>query len=577
MIPKEKIEEIREKSDIVALVSEYLQLKKRGKNFLALCPFHSEKTPSFTVSQDKQIFHCFGCGEGGNVFAFLMKMEKLDFVEAVELAGEKSGIHIEKSKGSGEFKDYKDKIFNLLELACKFYETELEKDSGAPAREYIEKRQIKSAKKFRLGFAEDSFSSLINHLLSKGAKEKEIEAAGLIIPRQEKSGYYDRFRNRLMFPIFDIRGRIIGFSGRALGNNEPKYMNSPDTVVFNKGECLFAMNFAKEDIKKSKYAILAEGNIDVVSCHEAGFKNTVAPLGTALTTSQANILARFCETVVLAFDSDPAGLSAMERAYEILSETKITTRVLDLAGFKDPDEFIKAKGASAFLDQLKKSAPALEYKIKRILSRFNLFEPEAKSRAAHETATLLSKEKDKIIQREYIKLASILLRVDENILLAEVNKNYNNFSSRAQRKVTSKPPDKIFEAEKNLLRLAIESEEIFNKVKESISPDELTNQDVKEIFIKLIECYGQDIFSVLEKESQKKLIREALLDDSVPESINEIANDYINAIKGHHIKNQIEEIRKELTKEEKLGNFDAVKKLHSEYSNLSEILRAKTR
>lgn len=581
MIPKEKIEEIREKADIVSIISEYLPIKKRGKNYLALCPFHSEKTASFTVSGEKQLFHCFGCGEGGNVFAFIMKMDKVEFPEAVEIVGEKLGIYVEKSKSTGASKTYRDRLYDLMLLACKFYENNLDSPSGEAARAYIAKRKLgpEIVKAFKLGFAEDSFSSLFKYLISRGAKVPDIEAAGLILPRKEKEGYYDRFRNRLMFPIFDIRGRVVGFSGRALKDEEPKYLNSPDSMIFNKGENLFALHIAKEEAKKRKFLILVEGNIDVASCHEAGFKNTAAPLGTALTLNQAKLIKRFAETVVLAFDSDAAGYAAMERAQIVLSEAELMVRVMDLGKYKDPDEVIKSEGKEAFSESLKKSIPAMEFKIKRIISRFNLLEVESRARASYEVAGILAREEDRIIQREYVKYAARILRIDEELLSSEVRKRvfYKKSVGMPARSITKRPPDKIAEAEKTLIRFAIESEESFNLIKENLSDEEFTDPGYREIFKKLETVPGLKILSKLDSEDQKRLVREALIDENFPSDAAQITKDCINVIKGYNIKKQIGKLRQDIMAEEKSGNLEAVKRLNSEYRSLSEILRTTNR
>ncbi|MFA4966782.1 MAG: DNA primase [Candidatus Margulisiibacteriota bacterium] len=580
LIPKEKIEEIKEKADIVSIISDYLPLKKRGKNYLALCPFHSEKTASFTVSQEKQLFHCFGCGEGGNVFAFVMKTEKVEFPEAVEIVGEKLGIRVEKTKGSGILKNYRDRIYDILSLACKFYESNLDSNSGAHAREYIEKRKLSadSLKSFRLGFAEDSFSSLTKHLLSRGAKAEDIEAAGLALPGKE-SGYYDRFRNRLMFPIFDLRGHIVGFSGRALNDEQPKYLNSPDSIVFNKGDVLFGLNLAIDEVKKRKFAILVEGNIDVVSCHEAGFKNTVAPLGTALTLNQAKLLKRFAETAVLAFDSDAAGYAAMERAHEVLSEAELLSRVLELGKFKDPDELIKSAGKDAFAECVKSSVPATEFKIKRIISRFNLSEVEGRARAAYEVAGLMAKEKNQIVQREYIKYAAGLLKTEEDLLSAEVKKRtfYKRSSGQPLRSITKRPPEKISEAEKNLLNLALSSDEAFGLIKDGLETDEFSDPNYREIFKKLQAVPAGTLLSELESEEQKRIVREAMLAEPAQGDVKQMVKDCINTVKGYQVKKHIDKVRQDLMAEEKIGNLDAVKRLNSEYHSLSEILRTMCR
>jgi len=567
MIPKEKIEELREKADLVALISEYVPLKKRGKNYLGLCPFHAEKTPSFTVSAEKGLFHCFGCGEGGNVFAFFMKMEKVEFPEAAEMLGNKLGIHIERTAGSGALKTYKEKLLDLMFLACKFFEGQLD----AKAQAYLGQRGLKeeTIKNFRLGYAPDSWNSLFNYLTSRGAKAEDLEAVGLILPQKEKGGYYDRFRKRLMFPIFDLRSRVIGFSGRTISNDEPKYLNSPDSLIFQKGENLFGLNFAKEEVKKRKFALLVEGNVDVLSLYEAGFPNVVAPLGTALTASQAKLLARFAEYVILAFDADAAGLTASERAQEILSEAGLKVRIMDLGQYKDPDEFIKACGQEALIEAIKKSSPALEFKVRRIIGRYNLSEIEARARAAHEVADLLSRVSDHIVQREYIKLAANLLRVEENLLSSEVNQRifYKKSSLRPLSRQTVKPPLKIIEAEKTLIRLAIGSEEALALIMEGLAVEDFTDPNYREIMKKLKVVPASEL-------TENQLAREALLTDAPPEDLSRVVGDCIKVIKGYHTQKQMEGVRAALIQAETSRNLEEAKKLNLEYHTLSEILRS---
>jgi len=574
MIPKEKIEELREKADLVALISEYVPLKKRGKNYLGLCPFHAEKTPSFTVSPEKGFFHCFGCGEGGNAFAFIMKMEKVDFPEAAEILGNKLGIHIERTAGSGALKTYKEKLLDLMFISCKFFESRLDENSRA----YLVQRGLKeeTVKTFRLGYAPDGWHNLFNYLTSRGAKTEDLEAVGLILPQKEGAGFYDRFRSRLMFPIFDLRSRVIGFSGRTISNDEPKYLNSPDSVIFQKGENLFGLNFAKEEIKKRKFALLVEGNVDVLSLYEAGFPNVVAPLGTALTASQAKLLARFAEYVILAFDADAAGLAASERAQELLTEAGLKVRIMDLGKFKDPDEFIKACGKEALIEAIKKSSPAMEFKVRRVIGRYNLSEIEARARAAHEVADLLSRIADRIAQHEYLKLAARLLGVEENLLTSDVNQRlfYKKSALRPLSRQTAKPPLKIIEAEKTLVRLAIESEEALNQILEGLAVEDFTDPNYREIIKKLKVVPASGLMNNLESEQQQKLAREALLMEVPPEDLSRMVGDCVKVIKGYHTQKQIEAVRGALAQAEAGRDLDEVKKLNLEYHTLSEILRS---
>jgi DNA primase len=541
MISRQSLEELKDKANIVSLVSDYVQIKKRGKNYLGLCPFHSEKTPSFTVSEEKQLFHCFGCGKGGNIFTFLMEIEKVDFVEAAELLGEKLGIKLEKTGGAGVSKSEKDKLYDQMETACKLYERSLDKNNAA--RQYLTDRKLKAEtiKKFRLGYAPEN--------------------------------------NRAMFPIFEVRGRVVGFSGRALGNDGPKYLNSPDSPIFYKGGTLYGLNFAKDAIKKNNFALLVEGNVDLLTCHQAGVLNTVAPLGTALTADHAKLLARQAQTVVLAYDSDAAGLAAAERVQEILKEAGLKVRILDLGKFKDPDEFINAAGREAFLEAIKKSAPALEFKIRRIAGRFNLSEIESRARAAYEVANLLAREKEPLVQNEYIKFAANLLNLEENLVAAEVNRHtyYKKAGGMTLRKITGRPPNAIVEAERTLIRLALESDENLGLIRESLTEEEFTDVNLAAVFRVILSTPREDLLERLPDDAARKAAREALLSEYSEEHKSDVIRDCIGTIKAFRVRKQLDKLKGDIERAERDGQLNELKNLNYEFQGLSEILRSYAR
>lgn len=571
MIPQETLEQLKEKADIINIISSYVpSLKKRGKNFIGLCPFHSEKTASFTVSQEKGLFHCFGCGQGGNVFSFIMKIENVDFAEAAQIIGDKIGIRVEKDERQVKNKSLTDKYYSLMEMACKFYEGNIEK-----ANEYIKQRGILNPQAFRLGYASDSWDGLLNYLFSRGAKEDDLEQAGLVLRKQTGTGFYDRFRSRLMFPISDLRNRVIGFSGRAIGAEEPKYLNSPDTPIFNKGEVLFNLGNAKDAVKQQKFLLLVEGNIDVVSCVEAGIKNVAAPLGTAFTLSQARLIKRFTDVVVLAFDGDPAGAAASERTQEILKEAGIKTRIAVYIGAKDPDELIKKQGKEAFIESINKSYPATEFKIRRIVSRFHLAEPEARALAAHEVAALLSKEEDKILQGEYIKLAAELIKVPAETLQAEVKSNYFYRGRNSLKRTTEKPASNSVEAEKTLIRLILEFEDALPRIKDELSLDNFLAY--KNIVKVLWEYPGKVAIDALKDEADAKVLREIMLADAPLEDKEALLRDCIKSLKASALKTQVDHVLQDIAEAEKNGNLEHVKQLKKNYLDLTEILRSLVR
>ncbi len=375
--PESFLEELAARNDIADVVSGYVRLTKRtGANQFGLCPFHSEKTPSFSVNTERQIYHCFGCGKGGSVINFIMEIENLSFPDAVHFLARRVGLEVPEDRPD-ENKSRRERLLSLNKDAARFFYEQLCLPSGAPARDYIARRDITPTfvKNFGLGFAPDSWSALTDAMTRRGYTRAELVEAGL--SRTGKSGgVYDYFRNRLMFPVIDVRGSVIGFSGRILGDGEPKYLNSPDTLVYSKSRSLFALNLAKKS--KSGYIILAEGNIDVVSLHQAGFDSAVASLGTSLTPDQARLIARYAGEVVIAYDADAAGQKAAQRAIGILQNLDIKVKVLRIPGAKDPDELIRQKGPDAFRQLIERSDNQIEYRLQLLLEENDLSSDEGR-------------------------------------------------------------------------------------------------------------------------------------------------------------------------------------------------------
>ncbi|MCX5726801.1 MAG: DNA primase [Candidatus Saganbacteria bacterium] len=582
MINPAIIEEIRNKADIVTIISEYVPIKKRGKNYLGLCPFHPEKKPSFTVSPEKQLFHCFGCGEGGNIFAFIMKIENMDFVDAAELLGRKLGMEVKGAERlSSKEKSEREKLYEVIGASTSFFERNLPIEKAA---EYIKKRGIgpETVETFRLGYAPEGWDNLFKYLLGKGFHPDQIVRAGLALKKENEEGYYDRFRGRLIFPIFNLNGRVVAFGGRTLGDEEPKYLNSPDSPIYSKGDILFGLNLSKEQIKKDGRAIIVEGYMDLIACARAGLKISTATLGTALTLNQAKLLQRFAKEVVLAFDCDSAGGTATERSIELLRGLGLAVRVAEIKEGKDPDEYIKQKGGAAFEDAVNSAITWIEFKINRILSRHKIEVIEDKAAAIREVAELLSKEKDNIVQKEYVNMASALLKTDAETIGSEIKRiSYYTGSlakNRGLQRVTEKPTSKLIEAEKCLIRLALESEGALAEIKEKISPEELTGNAVKDIFRAMI---SKDVpfealqHKVLEEvgEEERKILSRILLEEGPPLSREKILTDCIDTIKGCHLKNVLDSLRSKIEGEEKAGNFEKVKILHKEFEELSGALR----
>jgi DNA primase len=571
MIPKNIIEEIRNKADIVKIVSEYVNIRKRGKNYLGLCPFHSEKDPSFTVSPEKQLFHCFGCNEGGNAFAFIMKMENIGFAEAAEELGAKLGISVPRSTRSPAGRSDKDKLYQVMLIAAKFFQEQL----GADARKYLAARKISeiTIQQFGLGFAPPGWDNLFKHLIARGVSPKLVEKTGLILARQGQDGYYDRFRNRLIFPIMDQRGRILAFGGRSLGDEEPKYMNSSDTPIYHKGETLFGLNLSKESIKKSKSAVMVEGYFDMITPFQAGITNMVATLGTALTTSQCKLLARHADNVILGFDADAAGGIAAERSIELLRKQGLKVKVAKLSGGKDPDDIIIKQGKETLEKCLSSALPYLEFKLRRALSRHNLKEIESRGKALREVAGILTQAQDSYVQKEYAKLIAPLLKTDVDTLLSETKrtKHYNRGFRDTLRRTTEKPSSKIEEAEKNLIAIAAQNPEALSMLKEEARVEDFSVPEAKTI-AKLIfaaDFEGENpshfLLENLPEEGARQFLSRLLMSEHLAEGDKnlEIMGDCLTVIKDQRQRNRIAAIKAEIREAEKTGETKKVAELLS--------------
>ena len=429
-IPESFLNELVDRNDIVEVVSSYVRLsKKSGSNLFGLCPFHSEKTPSFSVSPDKQIYHCFGCGKGGGVINFIMEIENLSFPEAVEFLARRVNMQVPEEANDRESQK-RGRMLALNREAARFFYAQLSAPGGEEARRYMAARRIgaATAKSFGLGYAPDSWDGLRDAMKAKGFSDLELFEAGLV--RKGKSGgFYDTFRRRLMFPVIDVRGNVIGFSGRILGDGEPKYMNSPETLVFNKSRNLFALNLAKKS--KSGYIILSEGNIDVVSLHQAGFDSAVASLGTSLTPEQARLLSRYTKEIIIAYDSDGAGVKAAQRAIGILEKLDMKVKVLRMSGAKDPDEFIQKRGAEAFRKLLEGSEDQIDYRLRTIASKYDLSINDQKIDFLREAYDMITRFSDQAKREIYAAQLSEMVGVKRETVVLEIEQARKNLQRKA--------------------------------------------------------------------------------------------------------------------------------------------------
>lgn len=430
--PDNFINELVARNDIVDVVSGYVRLgKKSGSNMFGLCPFHSEKTPSFSVSPDKQIYHCFGCGKGGGVISFIMEIENLSFKEAVAFLARRANMPLPEQEDDRESKK-RARMYALNRDAARFFYDQLYAPTGERAREYMARRGISkaTATNFGLGFAPDDWSALEKAMREKGYTDNELFDAGLI-KRGKNGGWYDTFRDRLMFPVIDVQGRVIGFSGRILGDEGPKYLNSPETSVFNKGRNLFALNLAKKS--KSGYILLTEGNIDVVSLHQAGFDAAVASLGTSLTAEQARLISRYTNQVVIAYDNDGAGQKAAQRAIAILEKLDLKVKVLQMTGAKDPDEFIKLKGSEAFARLIEGSENQVEYLLAQVGKKYDLSVDAQKLDYLREAEDLLARRPSAAEREIYCRRIAAEVGISPDVLINEVNSRRKRLLRTAER------------------------------------------------------------------------------------------------------------------------------------------------
>lgn len=496
----ELLDEIRSRNDIVDVISQYVTLKRKGRNFFGLCPFHNEKSPSFSVSPDKQIFKCFGCGVGGNVFHFISKVENISFGESVQMLAERAGVELPKSQNSEDEHTsiLKSKVYEVNKEAAKFYHQNLYKFTSKAGQEYIKKRKLdnNTLKSFLIGYAGDN-NELYAYLKSQGFNEEEMLASSLI-GRSESGRYYDKFRHRIMFPIQDVRNRVIAFGGRVLDDSKPKYINSPENIVYSKGRNLFGLNVAKRGTTGMlKRILIVEGYMDAISLYQRGITNVVASLGTALTDAQGRLLRRSSEQVILGYDADGAGQTAIMRGMEILKNMGVDIRVLQISGAKDPDEFVVKYGPDKFRKCMDNAISVVEYKIKNLKKNLNLENTSDKIKFLNELAKTLS-EVDNTMEREvYVDNIARTYGISKEAIYAEINKKlYKNTANekileKPTVTITQKPEEKIDEAtlkrEKMLIYLLINyTEESFERIRQAVDLECIKSERNKNIIMTLI-------------------------------------------------------------------------------------------
>ena len=479
----EIIEEVRSKNDIVDVISSYVKLQKKGSSYFGLCPFHNEKSPSFSVSRQKQMYYCFGCGAGGNVFTFLMEYENYTFVEALRYLADRAGVDLPEEEYSKEARERADTRAILLEInkvAAQYYYVQLKSSQGVQGLTYLKKRGLsdETIKAFGLGYSNKYSDDLYRYLKSKGYKDDMIAKAGLITI-DEKLGVYDKFWNRVMFPIMDVNSRVIGFGGRVMGDAKPKYLNSPETMIFDKSRNLYGLNRARSS--KKPYFLLCEGYMDVISLHQAGFTNAVASLGTALTPGHASLIKRYVQEVYLTYDSDGAGTKAALRALPILKDAGITARIIRMEPYKDPDEFIKNLGAEAFEERISKARNGFMFSLEVLERDYDMNSPEGRTDFMKEAAKKLVEFDEEIERNNYIEAVAKTYHVGFEDLRKLVGKMavQTGLAKPASRPKASADREKqkengVFTSQKILLTWLIESEDIFRQIERYIVPEDFS-------------------------------------------------------------------------------------------------------
>lgn len=486
----ELIEEIRTRNDIVDVISGYVRLQKKGSSYFGLCPFHNEKSPSFSVSREKQMYYCFGCGAGGNVFTFLMEYENFSFIEAVKYLADRAGIALperEYSKEAKERADLKSSILEVNKQAAKYFYVQLKSERGAQAYTYLKNRDLSDSTitAFGLGYSNKYSDDLYKYLRKQGYSEELIRQAGLI-NTDERQGVYDKFWNRVIFPIMDVNSRVIGFGGRVMGDGKPKYLNSPETPVFDKSRNLYGLNRARTSRKP--YFLLCEGYMDVISLHQAGFTNAVASLGTALTTGHASLIKRYVKEVYLTYDSDEAGTKAALRALPILKDAGISAKIVRMEPYKDPDEFIKNLGKEEYEKRIQNARNGFLFSLEILENDYDMASPEGKTDFFREAARHLLEFEDELERNNYIEAVASTYRISKESLTKLVTKTAVNSGmarpvQRPRRAAGNEKPKEngILTSQKALLTWMIESEKVFDCISSYISPDDFTGEIYRKV------------------------------------------------------------------------------------------------
>jgi DNA primase len=587
--PRGFADDVKNQADIVRIVSDYVTLKKRGANHMACCPFHSEKTPSFNVHQTKGIYKCFGCGAGGSIFDFIMRIEGCSFPEAVRIIAEKSGIPIPAVEETEDFKKLahnREVVLKLNEWAAAFFESQLNLgQEGERAREYVASRGINddTQKLFRIGYAPDRWDGLVNHLREMGATTDEIDSSGLAVVK-EQGGFYDRFRGRVIFPITDSQNRVIAFGGRVMGEGEPKYLNSPETAVYTKGRNLYGLAHAKSQIRNLGFAILVEGYLDCIIPFQEGIHNVVASLGTALTDSQVRLLRRYMDQpqIVVNFDPDSAGQAATMRSIEMLLAEGFKVNILHMPTDEDPDEYVRAHGGESFLRLLKTTQPYIEYIIDTVTADSDISRPSGKVEAINSILPHLARMRDKVARADYADQIADRLRVDSRVIRDELRRVATNRQQSLDPKRV-RAAQEITVAERQLLELMLASADVRRAIASNLTEEDYGDLATASIFSAIVSLHDEETeidFSTLserfEGEQERELISALLISDLAWAIENDFdtlfkkATEALSSLRRRKLERRLDQIQIELGQAERDQDTERVLRLYQEKSEVQK-------
>lgn len=588
-LPRGFADDVKNQGDIVRVVSDYVTLKKRGSAYVACCPFHSEKTPSFNVNPNRGLFHCFGCGAGGSIFDFVMRIEGCGFPEAVRVVAEKSGIPIpvvEETEDHKKVARERDSVLRLNEWAAEFFELQLnESEGGAAAREYVRLRGIKeeTSKLFRLGYAPDSWDALGNHLKDQGAAIEEIHGSGLIVPK-DTGGFYDRFRGRVIFPITDAQGRVIAFGGRVMGEGEPKYLNSPETTVYTKGHNLFGLAHSKNEIRNLGFAILVEGYLDYIIPFQEGVHNIVASLGTALTDGQVRLLRRYMDQpqIVVNFDPDSAGQAATMRSIDVLLAEGFKVNILAMPTNQDPDDFVRAHGVDRFRELLKTTQPYLDYIIDTSIAAHDTSRPTGKVAAINAILPHLARMRDKVARADYAGQLADRLRIDSRVVREELKRTATN-RQHSLDKSRVRAAEEITQGERQLLELMLANEEVRRAMISTLTEDDYLELATGAIFAAVIEVANQALEPHLENlaervdaEAERELLPALLMSDlswaggDDFETLFKKATEALSSLRRRRLERMLETIQIEIGQAERDSDIERVLVLYQQKTDIQK-------